>query len=410
MGLFNRQSKQTIEQPAVSVEVETRNDESTESYTVPVGLDFLTPYLSKGEATAVSAFFAGIQLISNTIASIPINVKDVNSGEILSHPINIAIDSSIQSKFTIIKQMLWDLYTNGNGVAYIKRASDGTPIEIIYAPSGSYSIIYTESPRKLYYLFPNITSKRVEPINVLHLIMNSKDGVNGKGIPIYAKKLLDIALATDNHAKNYFENGANIDGILKSVKPLGTQQKLDIKQSWQTVHGAGKSGGIAVIGGDMEYIPIGSNANDSEMIESRKWNTEEVCRFLNVDPILLGINSGSSYNSIEQANIAFLSHCIYPLISLIESEFNRKLLKPSEKGRIVVDFDENYIMFSDKTSTSNYYSNLVKNGILSINESRKALGYAPIENGDKHFIAFTDLSQNTIEGQNYNEEENGEDL
>jgi len=407
MALFNRQSKQTIEQPAA---VEKRDGEVTESYTVPVGLDFLTPYLSKGEATAVSSFFAGIQLISNTLAAVPINVKDINSGEILSHPINIALDGGLISKFTLIKQIIWDLYINGNGVCYINRASDGTPIELIYAPSGSYSIIYTEKPRKLYYLFPNITSKRVEPINVIHLVLNSKDGIQGKGIPIYAKKLLEIALATDNHAKNYFENGANVDGILKSSKPLTSAQKLDIKQSWQTVHGAGKSGGIAVIGGDMEYTPLGSNANDSEMIESRKWNTEEVARFLNIDPILLGINSGSSYNSIEQANIAFLSHCIYPLISMIEGEFNRKLLKPSEKGKIVIDFDESFIMFSDKTSTSNYYSNLVKNGILSINESRKALGYAPIENGDKHFIAFTDLSQNTIEDQNYNEEEDEQNI
>ena len=71
--------------------------------------------------------------------------------------------------------------------------------------------------------------------------------------------------------------------------------------------------------GDMEYIPIGANANDSEMIESRKWNSEEVARYLCVDPILLGISGASAYNSIEQAQLSFLSHCIYPLISLIES-------------------------------------------------------------------------------------------
>ena len=163
-----------------------------------------------------------------------------------------------------------------------KRSGDGTPVEIIYAPYGSYSIMYTENPRKLYYLFTNITNKKVEPINVIHLVLNSKDGVNGKGIPLYAKKLLDIALATDNHAKNYFENGANIDGILKSNKPLSSNQKIDIKNSWQQVHGAGKTGGIAVVGNDMDYIPIGSNANDSEMIESRKWNAEEVCRYENI--------------------------------------------------------------------------------------------------------------------------------
>lgn len=394
MGLFNRKSN-TIEKRDNS-----QDNTSQESYTVPVGLDFLTPYLNKGEATAVSAFFSGVQLISSTIASIPIHVRDISTGNIISHPIDIAFINSLQSKFILMKQLIWDLYINGNGLFYIKRANDGTPVELIYCSSGSYSIVYNEMNRKLYYLIPNISSKKIEPINVVHLIMNSKDGINGKGIPIYAKKLLDIALATDTHAKNYFENGANIDGILKSNKPLTSNQKIDIKNSWQQVHGTGKQGGIAVVGNDMDYTPIGSNSNDAQMIETREFNAKAVCQYLNIDPLLLGINGASAYNSIEQAQLSFLSHCIYPLISLIEAEFNRKLIKPSEQGKIYIDFDENHIMFADKTATSNYYSNLVKNGILSINEARHQLGFSPIPNGDKHFIAYTDLSQNTVESSN----------
>lgn len=397
MGLFNRKTQ--------TVENRDNSSQNTpqESYTVPVGLDFLLPYLSKGEATAVSAFFSGIQLISSTIASIPIHVRNIQSGDIVSHSIDSAFTNSLLNKFNLMKQLIWDLYVNGNGLFYIKRAGDGTPIELIYCPSGSYSVIYNESNRKLYYLNPTITTKKIEPINVIHLVMNSKDGINGKGIPLYAKKLLDIALATDNHAKNYFENGANIDGILKSSKPLSSNQKMDIKQSWQQVHGAGKQGGIAVLGGDMDYTAIGSNANDAQMIETRRFNAEEVCRYLCIDPILLGISGATSYNSIEQAQLSFLSHCIYPLISLIEAEFNRKLLKPSEKATLYIDFDENHIMFADKSATANYYSTLVKNGILTINEARHNLGFTPVDGGDKPIIPFTDLTQNTIGGEKNND-------
>lgn len=379
--------------------IEIRESDQQESgYTVPVGLDFIIPYLNKGEATALSTFFGGIQLISSTIASTPIHVRNSNNGEIVSSAIDIAFDSSLQSRFILMKQLIWDLYLYGNAILYIKRAADGTPVEFIYCPHGSYSIMYNETSRKLYYLLNNVTTKKVEPINVIHLIQNSKDGVNGKGIPLFAKKLLDIALATDTHAKNYFENGANIDGLLKSTKPLTSAQKFDIKQSWQAVHGAGKSGGIAVVGGDMEYTPIGSNANDAQMIETRKFNAEEVCRYLCIDPILLGVSGATSYNSLEQAQLSFLSHCIYPLISLIESEFNRKLLKPSEKGKFYIDFDENHIMFADKSATANYYATLVKNGIMTINEARHNLGYTPVDGGDKNIIPFTDINQNTVQG------------
>lgn len=403
MGIFNR-NNQPKQEP---IDIEQRSNEQTYTYTVPVGLDFLTPYLSKGEATAVSAWFSGLQLISSTIASIPIHVRDIKSGEIISHSIDSALNDGLQSKFVIMKQLIWDLYTYGNGLFYIKRAVDGSPIELVYCPNGSYSIIYNEYKRDLYYLIPFVSKKKIEPINVIHLVMNSTDGINGKGIPLYARKILDIALATDNHSKNYFENGANIDGILKSNRPLSSAQKTDIKQSWQTVHGAGKTGGIAVVGGDMDYIPIGSNANDSQMLETRKFNAEECCRYLCIDPILLGISGASSYNSIEQAQLSFLSHCIYPLISLIESEFNRKLIKPSEKGKIILDLDKNHIMFADKSATAKYYSDLVKNGILSINEARHQLGYNPIDGGDEHIIAFTDIAQNTISGDKNNDEENG---
>lgn len=403
MGIFSRNTK-----PVNNVNTEIKTNTTEEQYTVPTGLEFLTPYLNKGEATAVSAFFGGVQLISSTIASIPIHVRDIKSGNIVSHPLDFALENGIQSKFTIMKQLIWDLYVSGNGLFYINRAADGSPVELIYCPNGSYSIIYNEMKRDLYYLIPFVSRKKVEPINVIHLILNSKDGVNGKGIPIFARKVLDIALATDNHAKNYFENGANIDGILKSSKPLTSAQKLDIKNSWQTVHGAGKQGGIAVIGNDMEYTAIGSSANDAQMIETREFNAKSVCQYLNIDPILLGISGVTSYNSLEQAQLSFLSHCIYPLIELIESEFNRKILKPSERGKLYIDMDENHIMFADKTATSNYYSNLVKNGIMTINEARHNLGLTPMEGGDKLIIPFTDVNQNTIGNDKNNDNKDNE--
>ena len=81
MGLFNRNKPNKIEEPIV----EKRDNEQQESYTVPVGLDFLIPYLNKGEATAVATFFSGIQLISDTIASIPIHVRSIEDDSIIYH-------------------------------------------------------------------------------------------------------------------------------------------------------------------------------------------------------------------------------------------------------------------------------------------------------------------------------------
>ena len=80
---------------------------------------------------------------------------------------------------------------------------------------------------------------------------------------------------------------------------------------------------------------------------------------------------------------------------MVEEEFNRKLLKPSEAD-LFIDLDETALLKSDKNALASYYGSLIDRGILCINEVRKELGYAPIDGGDRHIIAFTDINQNTI--------------
>ena len=88
---------------------------------------------------------------------------------------------------------------------------------------------------------------------------------------------------------------------------------------------------------------------------------------------------------------------------------SRKLFKNGYK----IDLDENYLLRGDKSTMSNYIKSLVDGGILSINEGRELLGYDRIENGDEHRVAFSDVSQNSIEQNGkdkntQNEDENGQ--
>lgn len=80
---------------------------------------------------------------------------------------------------------------------------------------------------------------------------------------------------------------------------------------------------------------------------------------------------------------------------MVEEEFTRKLIKPSEEG-LEVNLDETAILKADKSAIASYYSTLLQNGVLCVNEVRRELGFSPIEGGDKHTVAYTDISQNTI--------------
>lgn len=391
MGLFNRNK------PKQEPIVENRNNEPTDTgYTVPVGLSFL---LNRGNMNpeAVAAFYGGCELIANSIASIPIEVKSKTDNSIIRHNIYDVLRNGQITKFMLIKSLILDAYKYGNGLAYIKRSNNGLPVEIIYRPHGTMSIIYNSANRQLYYLDPTIRKGKIEPINVIHIYKNTRDGVMGIGLPVYAQKALGIATATDNAAKDFFDGGCNLSGILKSSKPLTSAQKLDILNSWRAAFNGSTGGNVGVLGNDLTWEATSINSADSQMIESRQFNVLEICRYLNINPVLLSVQGGTTYKSIEEAQQELVLHTLLPLLNLIEEEFNRKLLLPSENN-IYIDFNEDKLVLASKKDKATYYTTLVRNGLITPNEARLELGYNPIEGADDLMVAFSDPNQNKITG------------
>lgn len=357
---------------------------------------------------SLSAVFAAIELIANSIAELPINVKTTaeNKTSIMSgHPLYHLFDKCLLTKYMMIKMLVTDMLLYGDGVAYIERATDGTPLNLIYCPHGTYSIQYNQMSHDLYYIIPSVTSGRVEPINVVHILKNSLDGVTGRGVLFYAGETVELSKYTENAAKKYFKSGMHVSGILSTDARIQDETKRDaIRQAW--VDSQKKNGsGLAVLEYGMKYSPVSANSKEAQLLESRLFNLQEIARFFNINPVLLGDLSHSSYSTIEASLLEFVTHTLYPYITLIENELRRKLLKPSEHG-LYIDLDAGFILKSDKNSQANYLKTLVSSGIMTINEARQQLGLNPMEEGDKLIIPFTDINQNTVGEQNDNDNDN----
>ena len=145
----------------------------------------------------------------------------------------------------------------------------------------------------------------------------------------------------------------------------------------------------------LEYKEIGSNQKDSQGLENREFLTKELCRYFQVNPALIGDFSNATYNTLEQINLAFLQHTLYPYVKMLEREFTRKLCADSDD--LVIDIDQDsYLLKTDKTSTAQFYSTLLQQGVLSINEVRQKLDLPQIENGDEHYAMYQDASKASI--------------
>lgn len=359
---------------------------------------------------SLSAVFAAIEIISNSVAELPINVKtreDDKTGLIKVHPIYDALNNGLMTKFMLIKMLVTDMLLYGNGIAYIAREMDGTPKSIIYCPYGTYNIMYNANTRALSYKISSIRKGQIEPIDVIHLVKNSKNGVEGIGVLYYASHTLDLAKATEKAAQDYFSSGCHVAGILSTTAPrLTREQRETIRDAWNQAHG-NKGTGMAILENGMQYSPVAANSKESQLLETRLFNLNDIARFFSISPVLLGDLSHSSYSTIEASLLEFVTHTLFPYITLIENEFTRKLIKPSEKN-LFIDLDENYIVKSDKQSQANYLSTLVGKGIMTINEARHQLGLNPMEGGDDLIIPFTNINDNKINNKNTEEDKDEE--
>ena len=211
---------------------------------------------------------------------------------------------------------------------------------------------------------------------------------------------LQLTSGAENSAKQIFQSGGQpARGVLSTLSPISKAQKQQIATNWTQ-----STNGVLVLGGDMKFTPLSSNAEEMQLLDSRKFNAIEICSFFGVPPSLLGL--GDKTSNVEDLMNMFLTTTIQNYISMIEHEFSRKMFSPQSQGKYKIDIDENNLLRLSKSQQAAFFSSMIERGILSINEVRSELGYEAIKDGDKHIIAYTDVEQNTINNSDTQEEEN----
>ena len=359
-------------------------------------------------AMNISAVYRAVEIISDSCALLPVKVKINNKThkeEVESHPVKFVLENGFLTRYNFIKLLIQSVLLKGNGFAYINRSEDGTVTELRYLDSNDVQIHYNKNVGELYYTCSMVSNKKIEPCNMIHLVKNSYDGINGLSVISFASRTIKISNNTENSANSFFSNGCNLAGILTVQGQLSQQQRTDIRNSWNQAYTNGGSG-LAILQGNMDYKPVQVSAEDSQLLESRQYQITDIARFFSISPVLLGDLSNSSYNTIEATQNQFVLHTLQPYVTMIEQEFTRKLFKPSESN-LEINLDETVLLKTDKTQEATYYSTLLDKGVMCINEVRNKLGLSPIDGGEKHIIPYTDITQNTINKEETNNTDDG---
>ncbi|MDT7048439.1 phage portal protein, partial [Providencia stuartii] len=164
--------------------------------------------------------------------------------------------------------------------------------------------------------------------NMMHIRGFGLDGIVGLTPIQMGRNILGSAIATDETAAKIFRNGLLASGFLSSKTALTKEQREKLRGYLNAFISSENAGKLMILENDLTYNGISMNPEDAQLLQSRSWSIEEICRWFRVPPFMVGhADKQSSWaSSVEGMNMQFLTNTLRPLLVNIEQEINRCLL------------------------------------------------------------------------------------
>ncbi|MEF8943622.1 MAG: phage portal protein [Desulfohalobiaceae bacterium] len=392
---------QQIEEKGYSPEQLARLDEYTMTSEAGVSV-------STNTALQTSAVYAAVKVLSESVASLPCMVyRRLDSGgkeRALRNPSYALLHDRPNNWQTAFE--FWEmvtamiclrgnafLYKNKNGANQVRELLPLQPERVHVEQLPDWSLVYW------------ISGDAGGPIgrfttnDILHIRGMSLDGIMGVSPIAYQRNAIGMTVEAENYGARYFRNSAKPSGYLQHPQKLSQEAKERLRQEWERTHGGKNQHKTAVLEEGLAFNPVTMNNQDSQFLETRRFQIEEIARIFRVPAVLLQhADKTSTYASSEQFFLSFTKYTLMPWLRRIESAVNRNLFSPGEKhfAEFLVDALER----ADAKTRSEFYASALQNEWMTRNEVRERENLNRVDGGDE----FRNPSINPRENNNANPE------
>lgn len=345
--------------------------------------------VSEEDALSLSAVFAGVSLLSSIIGSLPLSVyrksgarREVEAGahehRILHTEYNPDMTASIGRRTSEFHRLLW-----GNEYGEIQRRGDRISAESIW-PIEPWRVRADRDSQGVFYV---VDGTRIVPArNMIHIPLISMNGVAGRSFVDYALSSLGVGIATQDFSARFFANGARPGGMLVHAGNPAEEKRREFQKNWTEFHGGSENANrTGVLWGGWDFKDVGGamELDKAQLLETKRFSTEEVARWLNIPPHLLRDLSRATFSNIEHQGIDFVIYSLMPPLVNKEQEYDRKLLNPPD---LYCKHNVAALLRGDSAARSQFYNQMFQMGAISQNEIRELEDMNPIDGGDVHYI------------------------
>lgn len=363
----------------------------------------LPTYVSNDTAMRVAAVSACVRLISQTVGSLPLHVYhrvgDGRERALPTHSLERVLQrpNGWQTSMEFREQLMASVLMRGNGYAWINwvkgavHDADGRlewrdqVAELIPLDPNAVEVrrkAWKAAPTYLLWLEDG--QKLPLPAEeILHIRGLSFNGAAGRGVIQDARESVSVAINTQTYARRFWKNDATPGVVISTDQVLTRPQAEELADQWDSRHGGSQEARrTAVLGKGAKVEKLALTAEDSQFLETRKFQRAEIAGLFMVPPHLIGdVDRSTSWGSgIEQQQIAFLVYTIRPWLVRWEQAIRRCLILREDD--YYVEHNVAGVQRGDLRSQSASFATGINWGWWSPNDVRRMLNENPRPGGD----------------------------
>lgn len=344
-----------------------------------------TKKVTPDAALQISAVFACIELLAQTISTLPLYVyKDAADGArqpdkasrlwmLLHDRPNAWMTPSEFLSAMVVNRML-----RGNAYAQIVRDGEGEMIALVPLSPDQMEVSVTAGGEVYTYYQDGVVSV-LAPENVIHW-KGLGNGFIGLSKLEYMRATADEAISAQDNASKLYGSYSKPSGVLQTDSALNDEQ---LRAVFERFKGMSRSGaGLYVVDRGLKYTQLSLTPADAQLLQTRQFSVEEICRWFGVPGVLVGSTAQTTWGSgIQQIVEGFHKFTVGPLCKQLEQALSRRLV-PVTDTSTTIEFKLDGFLRSTPEARAQFYSTMAQNGAMTRNEIRRLENLPPVEGGD----------------------------
>lgn len=349
--------------------------------------------VSADAALTMSAVWACVHLRAESFASMPLHLYDQKNNLIVDHDLYALLHESPNSmqtapEFWSMMSAHEDMY--GEAICVVKRNSKGAPVSLM--PFDEPNNVALNPSGRGYGWVYEYGKDRYSPDDILHFKGFTMGGLRGIPRLEAGRRILSAQLQADESAIQAFKQSMKTGGFFKMDRDLDPEQRRELEKILARHASPENSGKMLALMKGMEPVsgkeyrlrPV-----DAELLASRHFGVEEVCRLYNMPPPLIGhTDKASSWaSSLEQVQIFYEVYSLLPSVVRKEARIKKTLLTIGDKAKkLSPKWSMEGLKRADLQTRKDFYATMLDKGAFCVNEVRALENRAAIPGGDEYHI------------------------